>query len=574
MAMGSNPATRCACLVQIDLSSAYRPGPGLMLFSPAHIATWCIAASAVVGLIVRPGQLPEALWAVLAALALGVFSLISWPDAARAVLKGTDVYLFLAGMMLLAELARHEGLFDWLAAFAVRRAKGSPTRLFALVYLVGTIVTIFLSNDATAVVLTPAVYAAAKQANAKPLPYLFICAMIANAASFVLPISNPANLVVYGAHMPSLATWLAEFGLASMVSIVVTFGVLRISQRRELTGEISRDIPIPALSLGGRIAAAGIGFTAIALLIASSLDWQLGLPTFLAGAITALAIMILNRLSPWAIARDISWSVLPLVAGLFVLVAAVEGTGALKPLITWLPSSASASPRATALVTGSIVSVLCNLLNNLPLGHCRRQRSIVTACHWRSADWRGSRTQFIGIRIARHYLVARRAAPRRTKGKRLEVLEVGLPRDAASAHRIARDLYIATNSLTEIAMEKLSAVWLNPIILGSQLRLHEVALAIFESPSDFRIFTTCATQRAKIRTAITPNDFKTRGSCGDEANGALTGSRVSVSLIAGTIEKNKLPESPKVSMYLLVRILEKRIKKPTNKEVKVNRVRT
>jgi arsenical pump membrane protein len=234
--------------------------------------------------------------------------------------------------------------------------------------LVGTIVTIFLSNDATAVVLTPAVYAAAKQANAKPLPYLFICAMIANAASFVLPISNPANLVVYGAHMPSLATWLAEFGLASMVSIVVTFGVLRISQRRELTGEISRDIPIPALSLGGRIAAAGIGFTAIALLIASSLDWQLGLPTFLAGAITALAIMILNRLSPWAIARDISWSVLPLVAGLFVLVAAVEGTGALKPLITWLPSSASASPRATALVTGSIVSVLCNLLNNLPLG--------------------------------------------------------------------------------------------------------------------------------------------------------------------------------------------------------------
>jgi arsenical pump membrane protein len=339
-----------------------------MLASRAHIATWSIAAAAILGVIIRPWKLPEALWALLAALALVVFSLISFPNAGKAVLKGTDVYLFLIGMMLLAELARHEGLFDWLAAYAVRQAKGSPTRLFGLVYLVGTIVTIFLSNDATAVVLTPAVYAAAKQADAKPLPYLFICAMIANAASFVLPISNPANLVVYGAHMPSLAIWLAQFGLASVVSIAVTFLVLRFTQRAELTGHIASHMKRPTLSRGGAVAAGGIAVTAIVLLVASSLDWQLGPPTFLAGTATALVVLILNRLSPWAIAKDISWSVLPLVAGLFIIVEAVEGTGVLKPLISWLPSSAAAAPHATALGVGGIVAVLSNLLNNLPLG--------------------------------------------------------------------------------------------------------------------------------------------------------------------------------------------------------------
>jgi arsenical pump membrane protein len=351
-------------VADLDKTAAH----SLMLASPAHIATWSIAACAIVGVIIRPGKLPEAIWAVLAALALVLFSLISLPDAGKAVLKGTDVYLFLIGMMLLAELARHEGLFDWLAAYAVRRAKGSPTRLFALVYLVGMIVTIFLSNDATAVVLTPAVCAAVKRANAKPLPYLFICAMIANAASFVLPISNPANLVVYGARMPSLATWLAEFGLASFVSIAFTFLVLRFTQRAELSGHISSDLELPALSRGGTVAAGGIAVTAIVLLIASSFDWQLGLPTFLAGVATALAILILNRLSPWAIAKDISWSVLPLVAGLFILVEAVEGTGVLKPLISWLPSSAAAAPYSTALGVGSILAMLSNLLNNLPLG--------------------------------------------------------------------------------------------------------------------------------------------------------------------------------------------------------------
>jgi arsenical pump membrane protein len=89
----------------------------------------------------------------------------------------------------MSELARREGVFPWIAAHAVGRSGGSQHRLFLLIYVVGTVVTILLSNDATAVVLTPAVLAAVWAAQAEPLPYLLICAFIANAATFVLPIS-------------------------------------------------------------------------------------------------------------------------------------------------------------------------------------------------------------------------------------------------------------------------------------------------------------------------------------------------------------------------------------------------
>ena len=149
-----------------------------------------------------------------------LLKLLPWPDALAAAAKGTDVYFFLIGMMLLAEVARKEGLFDWLAAQAVRYSKGSAKRLFLIVYIVGTIVTVLLSNDATAVVLTPAVYAATRAAKVEPLPYLFVCAFIANAASFVLPISNPANLVVFGKQMPPLMDWLRTFALPSLAAIV------------------------------------------------------------------------------------------------------------------------------------------------------------------------------------------------------------------------------------------------------------------------------------------------------------------------------------------------------------------
>jgi arsenical pump membrane protein len=338
------------------------------LASPAHVATWSIAALSVLGVIVRPWKIPEALWTVLGAAALALFSLISMSDVLAAILKGTDVYLFLVGMMLLAELAREEGLFDWLAAYATLKAHGSAARLFILVYAAGTVVTVFLSNDATAVVLTPAVYAAAKQAKAQPLPYLFICAFIANAASFVLPISNPANLVVYGAHMPPLVSWLRQFGVASIFSIAATFLVLRFTQRGALAGTIERNVRLPRLGGGGRLAAAGIATTAVVLLIASSLDWQLGLPTFLAGTITGVVITVVKRAAPWPILEEISWSVLPLVAGLFVLVQGVENTGVLQPLMHMVSSSAQSSPEATALIAGGIAAFLCNAMNNLPLG--------------------------------------------------------------------------------------------------------------------------------------------------------------------------------------------------------------
>jgi arsenical pump membrane protein len=82
----------------------------------AHAATWGIAALATFGVIVRPWNLPEFIWAVTGAALLVLLHLLPWPDALAAAGKGMDVYFFLIGMMLLAEVARKEGLFDWLAA--------------------------------------------------------------------------------------------------------------------------------------------------------------------------------------------------------------------------------------------------------------------------------------------------------------------------------------------------------------------------------------------------------------------------------------------------------------------------
>lgn len=333
----------------------------------ASLATWSICAAATAGVIARPFRWPEAIWAVAGAALLLVLGLMPLAAAGAAVGKGLDVYLFLIGMMLLSETAREQGLFDWVAATAVAHARGSTARLFALVFAIGIVTTTFLSNDATAVVLTPAVYAAARKAKADPLPMLFACALIANAASFVLPISNPANLVVYGGKMPPLGQWFGAFALPSIAAIAVTFAMLRWAERDRLSGRCATDVTRAPLSGGGKAALAGIVVTAMLLLAVSALDRPLGLPTCIAGLATTLLVCAWTRRSPIALARSVSWSVLPLVAGLFVLVEALDRSGVIG-LVADALRSAAGTPVTGAASAGTILAFASNLMNNLPAG--------------------------------------------------------------------------------------------------------------------------------------------------------------------------------------------------------------
>jgi arsenical pump membrane protein len=334
----------------------------------ARAATVLIAVVATACVILRPARIPEFVWAVAGALLLVLFGLLPSAEALKAVGKGTDVYCFLVGMMLLSELGRREGLFDWLAGFAARRAKGSAHRLFLWIYGAGTLVTVFMSNDATAVVLTPAVYAATRQAGVKPLPYLFACALIANAASFVLPISNPANLVVFGSQLPALLPWLERFLLPSVAAIVATYLVLRWRFREELSGDAR--MPTEALTLKptGRLAAAAVMLMALVLLVASSFDLPLGVPALVVALVALVVILWVKHEAPWPLVRDVSWGVLPLVAGLFVLVEGVQRSGLLKPVAEALQALAGTSPQLAVWAAGLLSAFGCNLVNNLPGG--------------------------------------------------------------------------------------------------------------------------------------------------------------------------------------------------------------
>jgi len=95
-----------------------------------------------------------------------------------------------------------------------------------------------------------------------------------------------------------LLQWLPRYALPSLLAILTTYLVLRWTQRDALTGKIAQDVSVPSLSTAGKTAAIGILATAVVLMASSALGFQLGLPTAMAGAVTALIVLIRERKGP------------------------------------------------------------------------------------------------------------------------------------------------------------------------------------------------------------------------------------------------------------------------------------
>jgi arsenical pump membrane protein len=281
-------------------------------------------------------------------------------DALGALARGLDVYAFLIGMLALAEFAKLEGVFDWAASHAVRAAGTSSLRLFAIIYGVGILTTALLSNDATIVVLTPAVIVALRRTDAPALPYLFACAFIANAASFILPISNPSNLLVFGGAMPGLGTWLRWLVVPSIVAVAVTalgLGLLfRSSLRAHHTLRDDSLADRPATSTLITLAIA-----ALVLIAVSARNGPLGIAAFGLAVLATIVLAIRRRAALPSLAAGIQWPIVPLTAALFVIVTAVDAAGALG----WTRALIEHTP---PLAIGWALALASNVANNLPVG--------------------------------------------------------------------------------------------------------------------------------------------------------------------------------------------------------------
>jgi arsenical pump membrane protein len=321
-------------------------------------------------IMTRPFRVSEAAAAAGGAVLMLLFGFLS-PGEALLLLRGEwNIYGFFLGLMVIAALADQAGIFEVLANQTARLAKGSARRLFLGVFLVGALLTAFLSNDATALILTPAVYAMVTRLRLPVLPFMFVCTFIADTASFLLPVSNPINILILDSFGSALGPFLHYLLLPALFCIALNIVAFLFLFRADLRlGYSLSDLPAVELAAPAyfRFTLAALGLIAAAFVLASIFRAPLSLVALGGAALLLVGSWRHGRLSWGSLRREISWSLFVFIGGIFLVIRGVENLGLTGHLGEALVKLAGSSPLWATVLTAAGSALGANLINNVPM---------------------------------------------------------------------------------------------------------------------------------------------------------------------------------------------------------------
>lgn len=357
----------------------------------------------------RPRGLSEAWFTTGGAGLLATLGYLDVTDLHAVWEQTAPTLTFLAGMLLVAFVADRAGVFRRVAEWVAGRAGSSPVKLYALLFLLGSAMTIFFSLDTTAVTLTPIVLAIAARLGLPLPPFVWLAVYTSNAASLLLPVSNLTNLIAVGYYgipfweYARVMFWPAVLVIALNLTLFVLLfrDTLRKFWPSTESTETREVLKVPETDASeDEVLTRWVGMGLLALLLGLGLspylNWPLWWITTVAAVLFTLIALRRRLIEPFELLRKVSWNVIPFVFGLFLVIRAVEpGFYRLLEathLLAWLRSSdqlavkAAAGPslaaesgsaalpaalcRVSGLVTAARFAILgavsANLVNNLP----------------------------------------------------------------------------------------------------------------------------------------------------------------------------------------------------------------
>ncbi|GGF54363.1 arsenic transporter [Marmoricola endophyticus] len=286
--------------------------------------------------------------------------------ARDAVLDLLPVVVFLAAILVVAGRCAAEGLFD---AVGARLGRGSPTRFLTAVFVAAVAVTAVLSLDATVVLLTLVVLAAARRAGVLPEPGLAACVRLANSSSLLLPVSNLTTLLALKVLPLSFSRFALVMAPTWLVVVAVEYVVHRLRFRRALPATAAAPTeppaagPLPCFPLAV-LTAMLVGFV-LAPLAGLADAWGPAVVAVVAAlALTAADVRRTGARTLVTAFHESSPGFVVFVLALGVVVDAV-GRGGLGDVVDDLARGAGGG-LGGLLVLALLATVLANVVNNLP----------------------------------------------------------------------------------------------------------------------------------------------------------------------------------------------------------------
>ena len=267
--------------------------------------------------------------ALLGGVAMILLGMISQEQAFGSV--DWNVIFLLIGMMILANLLRETGLFQWIALQAVRMGRGNAFRILIILALVTAISSAFLDNVTIVVLIAPVTLLVAASLEMSPVPFLMAEILASNIGGTATLIGDPPNILIGSAAGIDFARFAANMAPISLLILVAFIGLCWLFFRREMRTTQTRALDVDALETEGLITDRTLLAKSLVIMagviLAFLFNGPLGLEPGTIALTGATLLLLWTATDPHEVLQEIEWTTLFFFVGLFITVEAIVEVG-------------------------------------------------------------------------------------------------------------------------------------------------------------------------------------------------------------------------------------------------------
>jgi len=306
--------------------------------------------------------------ALLGGMAMILLGVLSQDQAFRAI--DWNVIFLLVGMMVIANILRETGLFQWVAVQAVKLGRGDPFRILVILSLITAVSSAFLNNVTVVVLVAPVTLLVAARLRVSPLPFLISELLACNIGGTATLIGDPPNILIGSAAGIDFLTFAANLAPIALLILVAFIGLAWFLFRNDLRAEPGSTLDIEALETSELITDAPLLYKGLIVMAGVILGFLIQGALHLELATIALAgatiLLLWGRNDPHHVLREIEWTTLFFFIGLFITVEAVVRVGIIEAVAHAALRLTGGNLTLTSLLLLWLSAIASGIVDNIP----------------------------------------------------------------------------------------------------------------------------------------------------------------------------------------------------------------
>jgi len=277
----------------------------------------------------------------------------------------------LLGMMIIVSMLEATGFFQYMAVLAAKFSRGRPVRLLVLLGLVTTVLTMFLDNVTTVVLIAPVTILISEVLGINPIPLLMSEALLSDTGGVATLVGDPPNVLIASAANFSFNDFLTHAFPVVLVVWLITLLFLRFIFRREL------DVPAhntqavmqlnPEEALEDRHTARRVLIVLGGAILIFFVHKLIGVSPAVVALAAAATALVWVRPDPKQVLERVEWSVLIFFSALFIMVGGLDAAGVLHRVAELIKGFSRVQPVLFGLMLMWIVAGLSAVVDNVPI---------------------------------------------------------------------------------------------------------------------------------------------------------------------------------------------------------------